>query len=170
LAEVLSVRPEWWTPTVKAMAIVGIVLGLRFAHSLGLLHGHLTTSNILFNSDHCIQIVDFEPRLLHAGESENEEETPLQRLSREERRPTTDVDAFSSIAEEIVIGQRRFRNVYSRLTSYLMSPYMLTERVNSFDDILGALKDGDFEIERGVDPDVVSAFVNWVESAEEPKK
>jgi hypothetical protein len=47
---------------------------------------------------------------------------------------------------------------------------MLTERVNSFDDILDALKDADFEIERGVDRDEVSAFVNWVESAEEPKK
>jgi serine/threonine protein kinase len=47
LAEVLVVRPVWWTSTVKAKAIAGIVLDLRFAHSLGLLHGHLTASNIL---------------------------------------------------------------------------------------------------------------------------
>jgi serine/threonine protein kinase len=59
LFEVVSVNPIWWTSTVKAKAIAGIVLGLRFAHSLGLLHGHLTSHNILFDSDHCIQIVDW---------------------------------------------------------------------------------------------------------------
>jgi hypothetical protein len=39
LTEVLSVRPVWWTSTMKAKVIVGIVLALRFAHSLGLVHG-----------------------------------------------------------------------------------------------------------------------------------
>jgi serine/threonine protein kinase len=59
LSEVVSVNPTWWTSTIKAKAVTGIVLGLRFAHSLGLRHGHLTVNNILFDSDHCIQIVDF---------------------------------------------------------------------------------------------------------------
>jgi serine/threonine protein kinase len=35
------------------------VLGLRFAHSLGLLHGHLIVNNVLFNEDGVIQITDF---------------------------------------------------------------------------------------------------------------
>jgi serine/threonine protein kinase len=48
LLEVFSVNPKWWTSTVKAKAVAGIVLGLRFAHSLGLVHGHLTGNNILF--------------------------------------------------------------------------------------------------------------------------
>jgi serine/threonine protein kinase len=60
LSEVLSVNPMWWTTTVKAKTVAGIVLGLRFAHSLGLVHGHLTTTNIHFNFDHCIQLVDFK--------------------------------------------------------------------------------------------------------------
>jgi serine/threonine protein kinase len=70
LAEVLSVGPVWWTSTVKAKVIAGIVLGLQFAHSNGLVHGSLTSRNILFSSDHCIQMVDFKPIELEVGESE----------------------------------------------------------------------------------------------------
>jgi serine/threonine protein kinase len=58
LFEVISANYLWWTSAVKAKAVAGILLGLRFAHSLGLLHGHLTANNVLFDSDHCIQIVD----------------------------------------------------------------------------------------------------------------
>jgi hypothetical protein len=32
--------------TTKAKAIAGLALGLRFGHSLGLLHGHLTSNNV----------------------------------------------------------------------------------------------------------------------------
>jgi hypothetical protein len=46
LSEVISVNPLWWTSTVKAKAVAGIVLALRFADSLGLIHGHLTTDTI----------------------------------------------------------------------------------------------------------------------------
>jgi serine/threonine protein kinase len=79
LAEILSIRPVWWTSTVKAKAVAGIVLGLRFVHSFGLFHGHLTTNNILFDLDDCIQIVDFEPILLEdcEDESESDEKTLL---------------------------------------------------------------------------------------------
>jgi hypothetical protein len=51
LSEVISISPEWWTPPAKAKPIVGIVLGMRFAHSFGLLHGHLTANTILFDND-----------------------------------------------------------------------------------------------------------------------
>jgi serine/threonine protein kinase len=51
LSEVLSVNPIWWTSAVKAKTVAGIVLALRFAHSLGLIHGHLTGTNILFDSN-----------------------------------------------------------------------------------------------------------------------
>jgi hypothetical protein len=55
LFEVISVNPKWWTSTVKAKAIAGLVLGLRFVHSLGLIHGHLTSHNIRL-----IQIIAFK--------------------------------------------------------------------------------------------------------------
>jgi hypothetical protein len=46
-----------------------MMLGLGFAHSLGLLHGHFTTHNNLFDCDPCVQIGDFQPILV--------ERTPL---------------------------------------------------------------------------------------------
>jgi serine/threonine protein kinase len=77
LAEILSVRPIWWTSTVKAKVVAAIVLGLRFAHSHGLLHGHLTASSLIFDSDFGIEIVDFNPMLLEVDEGEGEEGTKL---------------------------------------------------------------------------------------------
>jgi hypothetical protein len=51
LAEVISTNPVWWTATAKAKAIAGIVLALRFAHSFGLIHGHLNSNHIYFDLD-----------------------------------------------------------------------------------------------------------------------
>jgi serine/threonine protein kinase len=91
LSDVLSVNPAWFTSTVKAKAVAGIVLGLRFAHSLGLVHGHLTMNNLLFDSDHCIQIVDFNPLHLEIDEGESkstsEEGTQLDGFSGERLAP-----------------------------------------------------------------------------------
>jgi hypothetical protein len=78
LSEVLSGNPVWWTSTVKAKVIAGIVLGLRFAHSLGLIHGHLTARHIFFDWEHCIQIVDFDWIGLKVGESKDEDEKATQ--------------------------------------------------------------------------------------------
>jgi hypothetical protein len=78
LLEVVSVNPVWWASTVKAKTFAGIVLGLRFAHSLGLVHGHLTGSNILFDFNHCIQIVDFDAVFLKVREIEMENEEGAQ--------------------------------------------------------------------------------------------
>jgi hypothetical protein len=70
LVEVLSDAPAWWTPTTKAKAIAEITLGFRFAHSLGLLHGGLKASNVLFDADRRIQIADFTPIHLETGDAE----------------------------------------------------------------------------------------------------
>jgi tRNA A-37 threonylcarbamoyl transferase component Bud32 len=59
LSQVVSTSPALWTPTAKTKAIVGLVLGLRFAHSVGFRHGHLTGNNRLFNEDGVIQITGF---------------------------------------------------------------------------------------------------------------
>jgi serine/threonine protein kinase len=70
LAEVLSDAPAWRTPTAKAKAIAGIAFGLRFAPGLGLLHGGLKASNVLFDADRRIQIADFSPIHLETGDAE----------------------------------------------------------------------------------------------------
>jgi hypothetical protein len=51
LSGVLSTKPGWWTPTAKAKAFVGIALALRFSHGLGLLHGAVKASNVLFDHE-----------------------------------------------------------------------------------------------------------------------
>jgi hypothetical protein len=72
LSEVISENPIWWTATAKAKAVAGIVLALRFAHSLGLIHGHLNSKNICFDLDHQIEITDFCRNDLEVDESEKD--------------------------------------------------------------------------------------------------
>jgi serine/threonine protein kinase len=172
LADVISDPPAWWTGTAKAKAVVGIALGLRFAHSLGLLHGALKATNILFDADHRIQIADFSPMRLETGEVEP--------FSGEEWSPKADVSAFASLLFEIAVGRHSTPLIsaadrppfpasvpefVSRIIEEGRSP---ESRHNlSFVDIVESLKAERFQIMAGVDFDEVSAFVSWVESSEE---
>jgi serine/threonine protein kinase len=70
LADVLLNPPIWWTPTMKAKAVIGIALGLRFSHGHELLHGSVKASNIFFNVNHTIQLVDSSPIRLELGSIE----------------------------------------------------------------------------------------------------
>jgi serine/threonine protein kinase len=173
LLEVVSVNPLWWTSTVKAKAVAGLVLGLRFAHSLGLVHGHLTMNNILFDSDHCIQIVDFNPIVLEVRESENEDGTQLVGFSGKGWTSERDIEAFASILYELMFGHPPQGEVsilmgipdfVSKIIQLGLS--LISRRSYSFNTILEILKQNDFRIEDGVDSSEVSAFVSWVESAE----
>jgi serine/threonine protein kinase len=177
LLEVVSVNPKWWTSTVKTKAVAGIVLGLRFAHSLGLIHGHLTGNNIVFDSDHRIQIVDFNPIVLEDDEDESESESGTQfgAISGKGWTPEKDLQAFASILSELVFGvppqcessiARGIPAFVSRIIKTRLSP--ISRRDYSFNTILGILKRNNFKIEDGVDSSEVSAFVRWVESAEYP--
>jgi hypothetical protein len=71
----------------------------------GLVHGGLRASNILFDSDHCIQIVDFQLIQLKVGESEDEEWTQLGGFSGRRWTPEKDIEAFASILFELVVGR-----------------------------------------------------------------
>jgi hypothetical protein len=183
LLEVVSIHPIWWTSTVKAKAVAGLVLGLRFAHSLGLFHGHLTWNNILFDSDHCIQIVDFNSIALEVGESEmememeNEDGTQLAGFSGKGWTAERDIEAFASILFELVFGRpphgeasipTGIPDFVSKIIKTGLSP--ISGRSYSFTTILEILKENDFSIEAGVDSAEVSAFVSWVESAEQAEK
>jgi serine/threonine protein kinase len=99
LADVLANPPAWWTPTAKAKAVVGIALGLRFAHGLGLLHGAVKAGNVLFDADRRIQIADFSSIRLERGEVEP--------FSGEKWMPTADVWVFVSLLSEIAIDAAR---------------------------------------------------------------
>jgi serine/threonine protein kinase len=181
LLEVVSVNPKWWTSTVKAKAVAGLVLGLRFAHSLGLVHGHLTVNNILFDSDHSIQIVDFNSIIVEVGENESrresEEGAQLVGFSGEGLALEKDIQAFASILFELMLGHPPQGEAFiptgiagfvSKIIKSGLSA--LSGRRCSFNTILKILKQNDFRIEDGVDSAEVSAFVKWVESAEYPEK
>jgi serine/threonine protein kinase len=185
LAEVFSVCPVWWTSTIKAKVVAGIVLGLEFAHSLGLVHGGLTANNILFDFNHCIQIVDFQPIGLEfdesegehesEGESESEGKTTLGGFSEQRWTPKTDLYGFASILFEIVVGRPAHgevsipRNIPA-FVSQIIEAGLWSGRQYSFHDILEILKKNNFEIEDGIDSAEVFAFISWVESAEQSEK
>jgi hypothetical protein len=177
LSEILSVDPMWWTSTIKAKVVSGIVLGLQFVHSLGLIHGNLSTRNILFDSDHCIQIVDFQPIQIGFSEKEGEERTQQRGLSRESWTRAKDIHAFALILLEIVGGRRANGDISiptdipEFLSNIIETGLSLTSESNySFNDILNILKDNKFQIEDSVDLAEISAFVNWVELAEQLEK
>jgi serine/threonine protein kinase len=104
LSEVISVSPEGWTPTTQAKAIVGLVIGLRFAHSFGLLHGHLTVNDVLFNEDGVMQITYCCLNDLLNPEGNGDGIVEAKGLFLECYMPTSDVRAFAEVLSEITMG------------------------------------------------------------------
>jgi serine/threonine protein kinase len=51
--------PPWWTATQKSMTVLGIVFGMVYIHSRGIIMKRLTPDNVLFDRDHRIRITDF---------------------------------------------------------------------------------------------------------------
>jgi serine/threonine protein kinase len=175
LSQAISENPIWWTATAKAKAIAGIVLGLQFAHSLGLIHGHLNSKNIRFDLDHRIQITNFCQIDLEVSESEKD----MDILSSERWSPHLDVRAFALVLFEIIVGhpmmQSGVGNGQIRFPANV--PLFVLELIEAaqspgsrgqqtFNDIFNILKENDFEIVSGVDSADVLTFVDWVESFE----
>jgi serine/threonine protein kinase len=102
LSEVISISPEWWTQMAKAKAVAGLVLSLWFAHSLGVLHGHLTGNNILFDLDGRIQIADFCVQCLAEQEGHSGVRSDVGGFFGGDGTPKADVLAFAEIFSEIV--------------------------------------------------------------------
>jgi hypothetical protein len=158
-------NPKWWTPTAKAKAVAGLVLGFRFAHSFGLIHGHFTTNNIFFDLDHRIQMSDFLRDLSGKGISD---------FSRQRWNAEMDVHGFVSILIEIVVGRPAKDEMdiptdIPTFVSKMIKTGLSNEwrRLSSFLDIFETLKQHNFEILSGVDSGEVSTFVEWVELLEQ---
>jgi hypothetical protein len=166
LREIISVNPGWWTPTAKTKAIVGIVLGLRFVHSFGLIHGRLNSDNILFDLNHGIQIVDLGWIRL--------EKVEVDGFSDKGWIPKMDVHAFTSILFEIVIGHPpEGEPIESETVPFFVAEIIKSglstepENVLSFHNIFESLKQHDFRIMENVDSPEVSAYVRTIESSEQ---
>jgi hypothetical protein len=181
LADVLVHRPVWWTPTTKAKTVVGIALGLRFAHWHGMLHGSVKASNILFdtNRNYRIQITDFKPIGLENGSVQS-----ISHVAGVELNLTVDISGFASLLSEIVVDRTAHSDANSAIGS-MIDPYhgaTVPEFVLgiieagqspeshdqfSFIKIIDHLKANDFQILSGVDREEVSEFVTWVELSEQ---
>jgi serine/threonine protein kinase len=168
LSEVIATSPAWWTPTAKAKAVAGLVLGLRFAHSFGLIHGCLTTHNIVFDSDHHIQITDFLSNLSKRASCG---------FSKEGWNPDTDVRVFASLLFEIIVGRPASEEVSvpADVPTFVSDRIEAgrsgkSRRLSSFWDIFETLKRHDFEIVAGVDSADVLSFVGWVELLEKSRE
>jgi hypothetical protein len=173
LSQIISVSPEWWTPTAQAKAIVGFVLGLRFGHGLGLLHGHLTVNNVLLNENGVIQITYFCLNRLMKPEWNSGGMVDVGWFFGECCMPTSDVRVFAKIVSEITMGGSRVEGarrpyvpgfVVEIIERGLSSD---SRRADSFVEIFEILKQNHFEIIAGVDCDGVFKFVSWVESSEQ---
>jgi serine/threonine protein kinase len=162
----------WWTPTAKAKAIAGLVLGLRFAHSFGLLHGHLTGNAVFFNENGVIQITDFG--LNGFGELEDPDGVEMDSgaFSGESWTPTIDIRAFTRILSEIVVGASAEHGCASSDIPSFVSEIIENgessdlKAVKSLSDILKILKLHNFKIIEGIDVEEVSNFVKWIEISE----
>jgi hypothetical protein len=169
LAEVLSVKPEWWTPTMKAKAVTGIALSFRYAHSFGFIHGNLDSSKIIFGADHCVQITEL--RSVSLESDENEIEVGVGGFSGEGWMPMADFDAFQSLLFQIAIGDPGDPNTWAVIADVpefvpeIIRAIQLQDydKIGSFDDIVVLLKRNEFRISNEVDSAEVWKFVNWVE-------
>jgi serine/threonine protein kinase len=172
LSKVISTSPAWWTPTAKAKAIVGLVLGLRFAHSLGAFHGHLTVNNIHLNEDRIIHICDFCMNVSGEFECDQGWMLNVEGISKGNWMPKVDVQAFVGLLSEIAVDSSAKQSGRGQYVPPFISK--MIERgqsadstsLDSFADIFKTLKCNKFQIMEGVDVKEVSDFVNWIEWSE----
>jgi hypothetical protein len=153
-------------------AIVGIVLSMLFAHSFGLLHGHLTGDNVIFDHEGLIQNCDFCVKSLSEIGCNSEAMAEVEGFSEEDWRPAADVRAFAELLSQIVIADSTKECGGSlSVPEFVLN---IIERGQSFDsnatlsfvDIFETLKDNDFGILEGVDSTEVWDFVSWIEFLE----
>jgi serine/threonine protein kinase len=180
LNEVIANPPSWWTPTAKSKTIAGIVLGMRFAHSLGCAHGSLKPSNILFDNNHNVQIVDFCSNRLRGSVSNDDQDEALR----------SDIMSFPFILFDVLVGrsvvvqtsssgdvetcfvddgERAVVPSFIPLFMKQLMKRMLSANQRtppSFSEIYEGLKQQNFDIVEGNDVNEVLRFVSSLEASE----
>jgi hypothetical protein len=126
LKSALKSAVDWWTPTAKAITVVGIVLGMIFIHSHDYLHRDLKPANILLgknsmNAVNEVRICDFgSARLFVENAAATEQPGTLLYTAPEmfDEGPytqTVDVYSFALIFYEIIVGKAVFAEFEKKL-------------------------------------------------------
>jgi serine/threonine protein kinase len=128
---------------MKSIVVVGIVLGMRFVHSFGLVCGNLKPKNVLFDESHRIQIVDIVPNRAESHSREDFNESARQAngmpsvfpapevLSGRKLTQKADVFAFASILFSIVVDHRSFRKTGEQ-SGRAESPLIVCDALQAF--------------------------------------
>jgi serine/threonine protein kinase len=188
--------PEFWTKTGQAIIIAGIVLGMRYVHSRGIVHYDLKPSNILLNAKGHAMICDFG-----TSRWERSDCTPTQPAATikyaapelfDEKEICTakaDVFSFGSVLFEILTGSPVFAaseyripvmkrlfagdlptlpGEYGEMMQNLIARCWLKPAQDrpSFQAILNVLVGHPDQIVRGADPWRVTAFIEEVSAWE----
>jgi serine/threonine-protein kinase len=115
MEQVQRTPEEFWNPTGKAIIICGIVLGMRFVHSKGYIHGDLNPSNILIKTGGRALISDFGTSRLASADSKSATEAGTVHYSAPELflpdcacTTKADVFSFGLVLYEILTGSAVF--------------------------------------------------------------
>jgi serine/threonine protein kinase len=184
-----SESPPLWTDGCKARSIAGIVLGMKFIHSKGLIHQDLKPENILFDDHHRIRIADFgSSRIFEANVTMTDVGTPLYMAPEV---PTchytnkVDVYSFGMILYEIVVGDGLFSNPGDKMQLFFNLQRQWRPRIPegveptsreliekcwsvdpsnrpSFDEIWKAMEKCNFRLLPGANKSDVDEFLIWL--------
>jgi serine/threonine protein kinase len=110
-----QICPLFWTPTGIGIIICGIVLGMRYIHGRGIIHGDLKPGNILLNEKGHPLIADFGSSRFQSDHATPLPDTGTVRYAAPERfsegavlTSKIDVFSFGLILYELVVGSPVF--------------------------------------------------------------
>jgi serine/threonine protein kinase len=183
-----SKPPRWWTYGRKVKSIAGIVLGMKFIHSKGLIHRDLKPENILFDDDLRIRIADFgSSRIFEVDVTLTGGGTPLYmapEVPTHHYNEKVDVYSFGLVLYEIIVGDGLFSGPGDKMKLFLdlqkgWRPIIpdKTESVSrkliescwsenpgnrpSFDEIWISMEKCNFRLLPGVKKSDIEGFLNW---------
>jgi serine/threonine protein kinase len=183
-------QPRWWTSTQKAITIAGIVMGMIYVHSRGIIARNLKPENVLLDDDHHVRICDLWSSRFTEQEVMVWSANPPIYLAPEVNEgsygPKADIYSFGLIVYEIVAGQGLFSGPGDKSAMYralqfgkrpevpgdaLKDTRRLIEKCwaqnaeerPSFEEVWSELIKLKFVLFGDVNPVEVSGFVRWVE-------
>jgi serine/threonine protein kinase len=123
-------RPSFWSPTGIGIVICGIVMGMRYVHSCGLIHGDLKPANILLNEKGYPLISGFDSARFISDDGSQAPATGTVRYAAPEQffedvrlTPKVDIFSFGLILYEVLVASPVF--------SSLETPFAVIRRLRA---------------------------------------